>query len=114
MNEDGGFFLRGRSDPWRRHDASLERESPAREEVRRASDPDRQLGGGGLPIPRWNWEEECSIDNQIIMLRCSIFKAGNGFFSSDKNTMCGIGVMRKVLVFPAICARLEAERRATP
>ncbi|TWA56739.1 hypothetical protein FB008_101269 [Sinorhizobium medicae] len=36
------------------------------------------------------------------------------FFSSDKNTMCGIGVMRKVLVFPAICARLEAERRATP
>jgi hypothetical protein len=62
-------------------DASAERESPAREEVRRAFDPDRQLGGGGLPIPRWNWEEECSIDSYIIMLQCSIFKIESEIFS---------------------------------
>ncbi|MDX0440126.1 hypothetical protein GOC53_07785 [Sinorhizobium medicae] len=41
-----------------------------------------------MPIPRWNWEEECSIDNQIIMLRCSIFKPGNGFFFCPIKTRC--------------------------
>ncbi|RVE83508.1 hypothetical protein CN227_01195 [Sinorhizobium meliloti] len=65
----------------RRLNASAERENPAREEVRRAFDPDRQLGGGGLPIPRWNWEEECSTDRYIIMLRCSIFRTENEIFS---------------------------------
>ncbi|MBL3684911.1 hypothetical protein F2981_24800 (plasmid) [Sinorhizobium meliloti] len=35
----------------------------------------------GCRCPRWNWEEECSIDSYIIMLQCSIFKTESEIFS---------------------------------
>ncbi|WP_162137868.1 hypothetical protein [Sinorhizobium fredii] len=65
------------------------REGPAREEVRRAFDPDRQLGGGGLPIPRQSWEAECSIDKSYNNVALQQLQAPNTkiFCLAGKNVL---------------------------